>query len=156
MTRLTGPLLTICFCVGVAITLWWYKAYNQPGLPQTIDGMDCDLNLGACDVETDRGRVTLTITPRPILPLKPLQVVVTLQGFEAEKVELFFTGVDVDMGRLYYPLRQVGKGLFKGRASLSICAQSRMIWQALVIIDGTLQLPFRFETEFKSQFSIVE
>jgi hypothetical protein len=152
-TFTTGQLLAVCFGIGVVISLWWYKAYFQSGFPETVD---CDLNLGICDVETGRGRVALAITPRPIRPLKPLQAVVTLQGFEAEQVELLFTGVDVDMGRLFYPLKQASEDRFEGLVSLSICAQSRMTWQVLVIIDRTLQLPFRFESEYKSQFSIIE
>jgi len=135
------------------VTLWWYET-NSPA--DILEIVDCDLNLGACDAETGRGRVTLTITPGPIQPLKPLQAVVSLQGFEAERVELIFTGIDVDMGRFSYPLKRAGDGSFEGRVSLSICTQNRMIWQALVVIDETLQLPFQFESEYKSQFTIVE
>ena len=98
----------------------------------------------------------LSITPVPIQPLKPLQAVVTLHGFEAERVELIITGINVDMGHFSYLLKRAGDGRFEGRVSLSICSQNRMIWQALVVIDETLQLPFRFESEYKSQFTIVE
>lgn len=148
-----GLILAICFGVALIYSLWWDQPHSQSDIRQSVD---CDLNLGACGVETDRGRVTLTITPGPIRPLKPLQAVVTLQGFEAERVELIFTGIDVDMGRFSYPLKRSGDGRFEGRVALSICSQSRMIWQAMVVIDETVQLPFRFESEYKSQFTIVE
>ena len=135
------------------ITIWSYKSYS--GI-EVVKVDDCELSLSSCSVETEGGRLTLSISPRPIRPLKPLQAVVTLQGFEAEKVELLLTGVDVDMGRFFYPLKRGEDGRFESNVTLSICSQSRMTWQAMVIIDGKLKIPFQFESEYKSQFMIVE
>ncbi len=133
--------------------LWWSKASRQVVAPAVTA---CDLNQGACEAVTGSGRVTLSIAPRPIRPLKPLQAEVRLQGIEAERVALLFTGVDVDMGRLFYPLERVDEGYFAGQVSLSICSKGHMTWQALVVIDDTLHLPFRFDSEYKSQFTIIE
>ncbi|NOR51272.1 MAG: hypothetical protein GQ470_01510 [Gammaproteobacteria bacterium] len=146
-------ILTLSFGAALMLSQWWHKPQPQT---DTFNPVDCDLNLGSCDIETAKGKVTLTITPRPIRPLKPLQAVVTLQGFKADRVELVFTGIDVDMGRFSYLLQQTEDGIFKGRVTLSICSQNKMIWQALVVIDEALQLPFRFESEYKPQFIIVE
>jgi len=101
--------------------------------------------------------VTLRIAPLSIPVLDELQLEVRLEGSVARHVEVQFSGIDVDMGLLRYPLEALGEGVFRGPGWLSVCSQRRMIWQALVVVDGgRYQAPFRFTAEYRRGFSILE
>jgi hypothetical protein len=120
----------------------------------------CDLHRSPCyAVGAEVGRVSLSITPQPVPVLDELQLEVRLQGVEAETVEIRFTGVDVDMGLLRYPLSAVGEGVFRGPGWLSVCSQRRMTWQALVWIEGpqgVIRVPFYFDAEYRRGFTVLE
>lgn len=119
----------------------------------------CDLQTSPCTATAEGGRsIRFAIAPEGIPLLEPLAVSVALQGIEASSVEVVFRGVDVDMGRLLYPLHSQGKHYFTGGASLSVCTQRRMTWEALVVVTGQgrrYAVPFLFDTEYRSKFKLI-
>ena len=119
----------------------------------------CDLRVSSCRATTVGGKsVRLTISPDGIPLLQPLTVTVELGGIDASSVEVVFRGVDVDMGRLAYPLSSNDRRKFTGGASLSVCTQRRMSWEASVVIterERRYAVPFRFDTEYRSQFKLI-
>lgn len=151
-----GAALLALLSLGAVLLQW-------PGLPSSgpeslSPEAGCDLHRGGCRA-SDGGNVALTllIAPLSIPVLDELQLEVRLEGSEARRVEVQFTGIDVDMGLLRYPLEAVGGGVFRGPAWLSVCSQRRMTWQALVLVDeGRYMAPFRFDTEYRRGFSIME
>ncbi len=153
-------LVVVLFALTVA-GVWYRWGWVPPERIHTLmPEPGCDLHRGPCEAaEAGGGRIGLSITPRPIPVLDELQLAVTVQGVEAEAVEVWFTGVDVDMGLLRYSLSETGTGVFRGRAWLSVCSQRQMTWQVQVRVDGPQGLvlaPFRFDTVYRRGFTLVE
>jgi hypothetical protein len=110
----------------------------------------CDLHKRACTATvTGGGRIELSIAPRPIPMVMPLQVEVKTSGLEAAKVEVDFAGVDMNMGFNRPELAAAGPGLFQAEAMLPVCVTGKMAWQATVIVEAGRQriaAPFRFNS----------
>jgi hypothetical protein len=110
----------------------------------------CDLHRGPCQsVFPNGGKVSLSIEPRPIRALKPLQIRVQTEGIDAQSVRVDFRGVDMDMGYNRPLLKEVAAGQYAGTWVLASCGLERMIWEATVLIetaDHKMAAPFRLET----------
>ena len=115
----------------------------------------CDLNRSACaaDLPGD-GRVELAITPRPVPLVKPLQIVASVSGVAADRVDIDFSGQSMDMGYQRQTLTSDGQGRYRGEAMLPVCVSGRMVWQATLIIESRHQriaVPFLFEAPTDGQ-----
>lgn len=110
----------------------------------------CDLHKRACAATVPGGgRIELSIAPRPIPMVAPLQVEVTTAGLEPVKVEVDFAGVDMNMGYNRPELAAAGPGRFASEAMLPVCVTGKMAWQATVIVESGRQriaAPFRFNS----------
>ena len=108
----------------------------------------CDLQRQACQaVLPGGGRVELGITPRPIPMVKPLQVEVRVEGVTASRVEVDFTGIDMNMGLNRPLLQAMADGRYRGEATLPVCITGAMDWQATVLLETDqerIAIPFRF------------
>ncbi len=111
---------------------------------------DCDLRAGPCTVVFPQGgKVTFGIVPESIPVVKPLILNVTLEGLEAERVEVDFVGVDMEMGFNRPPLAVQGAGRYSGPGMLPVCVREVMEWEARVLLhtkSGIMAAPFRFAT----------
>jgi hypothetical protein len=111
---------------------------------------DCDLRTGACEAAFPGGaRVAFEVTPRTLPVVKTLKLLVRAQGIAAHRVEVDFSGVDMNMGLNRVALAEVGPGKFTGTAILPVCVRARMTWEAKVLLytdAGLLAAPFRFDT----------
>ena len=111
----------------------------------------CELNAQACAAELPGGaRVELAITPRPIPVVKPLQISVKISGVAAEKIEVDFSGLSMNMGYNRQTLVADGQGRYTGGAMLPVCITGRMVWQATLIVHPgaggqKIAVPFLFE-----------
>lgn len=141
-------LALIVLSVPVAVLLFYIQ--NQGGITDSapIDP-SCDLNKTTCQSQfSDGSRVSLSITPSPIIGLTPLQIQVETHGIEADSVEVDFSGVGMNMGYHRPVLKQVMPGRYTGTWVLAVCTLERMSWEATVLIDtkdGTRAAPFRFD-----------
>ena len=119
----------------------------------------CNLNVGSCQAVSRSGeRVEFSILPVGIPLLTPLDLTVKLYGLEADSIEVVFTGIDVNMGRLAYTLNSIDGITYKGAASLSICSKQKMKWSALILIkldSNEIKVPFQFETEYVPDFKLI-
>lgn len=110
----------------------------------------CDLNRGVCTaVLPQGGKVSLSLTPRPIPMVAPLRVEVVLPA-PYERVEVDFAGVDMNMGLNRPRLEALGDGRYQGEATLPVCVSGKMDWQATLLLEQGRQrvaIPFRFVTE---------
>jgi hypothetical protein len=110
----------------------------------------CDLSAGPCASGLPgRGRIILSVEPRGIPVLQPLEISVRVEGLQAQDASVDFVGVNMDMGLNRAPLEPDGQGRFTGRGMLPVCARSRMVWDARVLVqtpEGLASAPFRFET----------
>lgn len=111
----------------------------------------CDLHRGPCSAALPGGgRVQLSITPRPIPVVSPLQIEVLLSAREASQVEVDFAGVDMNMGINRPAMLAQGGGRFTGQGSLPVCVSGGMDWQASVLIESgreRIAVPFRFSSK---------
>lgn len=109
----------------------------------------CDLGQGACMIALpEGGQVEVEISPRPILALKALQLRASVVGAEVSKVEVDFSGMDMNMGFNRPILENTGNGKFSGQATLPVCITGKMPWEATVLITRgrtVIAAPFRFE-----------
>lgn len=145
--------------VGSVLAGYFLITGSNPSTYEFLVEPECDLHKGGCRAVSGQGAsIELAIYPREIPLLERLEVNVVLKGIEASSVAVVFTGVDVDMGTLVYPLDSSGDGLFSGRASLSVCSQRRMTWQAAVVVEAEgvrYEVPFYFDTEYRSKFDFI-
>lgn len=102
-----------------------------PPPPASIPEPQCDLGLQTCRKRlSGSGELTIDLTPRPIPVLQPFEVRATLEGRNADQIQLDFSGVNMDMGFNQVDLKKGENGVFSGRAILPVCTTSRMRWQA--------------------------
>ena len=110
----------------------------------------CDLQRQACAVTLPAGgSAELTMTPRPIPMAMPFEVQVTTGGFVATRVEVDFSGIDMNMGLNRPQLTPRAGGSFAGQATLPVCITGTMDWQATVLIETggeRIAIPYRFRS----------
>ncbi len=111
---------------------------------------DCALDRQpACVAELPGGRMEMAISPRPIPSNQPLNVSVSLSGIRADRVEIDFAGVDMNMGHIGVRLAAAGAGRYTGQATLPVCVTGRMAWWVTVLLDTgreVISVPFRFDS----------
>lgn len=135
--------------VGAAAALAWQLPDYLPkeelrGVPDA----NCDLQQGACSARLpDGSRLELAFNPRPIPVQQPMSVVVSLNGLEARKVEVDFSGETMNMGFNRATLSPSTPGHHTGEAALSVCVSGGMNWVATVLVETRRQriaVPFHF------------
>jgi len=124
-----------------------YKLSRRPATADvTLAVSSCDPGLQACTaVLPGGGQLELSIAPRPIRPLRALDLSIRISGLEARQVELDFAGSDMQMG-YNRPVLVDADGHFTGRTTLPVCVSGSMVWvvTALVSMDGgRVAIPFR-------------
>ncbi len=141
-------LLFAAICVA-ALYKTWPLLFPKVALKAAVDPA-CDLRAGACTSRlTTGGSVSFSIRPREIPVVAPLQLAVRLQDIQANRVEVDFSGVEMNMGFNRVELNRDADGLFSGKAMLPVCVWDAMEWEAQVLIhtrDGLVSVPFRFVT----------
>lgn len=109
----------------------------------------CDLHRAPCSASLPGGgRLSFSLSPRPIPVATPLDVEVALEGLEAERVKVDFAGVEMSMGYNRPTLRAITAQRHVGQATLPVCVTGRMLWQATVLVESggqRIAVPFRFE-----------
>ena len=133
--------------LAVSVYLSWKERDTEATAP--LDPA-CDLQRGPChSVFPNGAKVTLSIEPRPIQAIKPLQIRVQTEGINAQSVQVDFRGVDMNMGYNRPQLNEVAPGQYTGSWVLASCGLERMVWEATVLLDTaekTMAAPFRLET----------
>lgn len=160
MNNLVFKVATASLVVAVVIIGWviWDNDYYRGPVSLKVDE-HCNLHMVPCRAQSANGEwIELSIRPLAIPLLTPLDLTVRLHGIKVDSVNVVFTGIDVDMGRLEYPLNSTDGVVYMGGASLSICSRLKMRWQALVLIKSNnrrIAVPFEFETEYRSNFKLI-
>lgn len=149
MQKLLWPLTLLLALVVLGAAGWKARRLLQPRAAVTATVPSCDLQVGPCAAWLADGRgVILTLSPRPVEALKPMQVRVRMAGVRASRVVINFTGVNMEMGFNRFVLKR-DRAAYAGQAILPVCSRSRMEWRAEVLVqstDGVLAFPFRFST----------
>lgn len=147
---LLATLILLALLLAGAVGQKLLPTLDQPVAVTMPLDKSCDLQHGACSSSlAGGGRVTFSIEPRPIPVLRPIKLVVTVQGAAAKKAEVDFTGVEMKMGYNRPLLSASGNGRFDGETTLPICSVSSMAWRATVLVETNgkrVALPFEFVT----------
>ncbi len=144
--------LVLVLCLGVIASAWIkLKPGEAPAPSQTAHpDLRCKLSREACGARLPNGAVVrLEIQPLGIPLAKPLLLKVTTDGLTADRVEVDFSGVDMDMGYNRVTLERRHERSFKGPAMLPVCVRASMTWEAKVLLhtpQGLIMAPFRFDT----------
>jgi len=140
--------ILVAVVVVAGLQIWNQKPKNI--LATAALDESCDLEAGPCESSfPGKGRVSLSIAPRPIVGLKPLELKVQTEGIEAQSVDVDFRGLGMNMGFNRPRLQKKSDGGFSGTGTLSVCILERMTWEATVLVttrEGVFAAPFRFET----------
>lgn len=111
---------------------------------------DCRLDRQTCSAALpEGGRLEISLAPQPVSTSAPMRVEVSIAGLSAERVEVDFQGVDMNMGLHRLSLALAGPGRFAGETTLPVCVTGQMVWQATVVIESdrkNISVPFRFES----------
>ncbi len=110
----------------------------------------CDLRKAPC-VSSINQQVTVgfSIEPREIPLVTPLRLAVEIDGVAADRVEVDFAGVDMNMGYNRVVLQAVAEGRYAGKGMIPVCVMDSMEWEAKVLIttgQELLSAPYRFVT----------
>jgi len=139
----------VILLIPLAVTVYLSSKDSDIDATAPLDP-SCDLHRGPCQsIFPHGGKVSLSIEPRPIQTLKPLQLRVQTEGIEAKSVQVDFRGVDMNMGYNRPQLKEVAPGEYTGTWVLASCGLERMVWEATVLIETAgykMAAPFRLET----------
>ena len=150
MTR-NALLNSAILLIAAIIAVLGYKLAPmlRPNADITLPVSPCNPGLQTCSaILPNGGRLDLSIEPRPIRPLQPLQLSVSISGFKADTMEIDFDGSEMKMG-YNRPVLTAGNGRFAGQAILPVCVSGTMEWTATVLLTTDkrrIAVPFHFVT----------
>ena len=131
----------------VAVVGYKLAPQLKPAADVRLPVSPCDPGRQACTARLpDGGELTFSISPRPITPLRPLSLEVTLKGSRAQKIEIDFDGSEMRMG-YNRPQLEGESQRFHGQTILPVCITGNMNWVATVLLSDEKQriaIPFHF------------
>lgn len=147
---LLATISALILAIGAAVAArLWIAPTPENSVTVPLD-LSCNLQVGSCASNVPGGgRIEFSIEPRPIPLLRPLRLAVKVQGLDARKVEVDFTGIDMNMGYNRPQLKPAGKQQYAGETTLPVCITGGMAWQAAVVVttpELKIIAPFHFNT----------
>ncbi len=134
---------------AVAVYKSWPLLFPEIHLVAPLNS-DCDLRAGPCvSPLPDGASVSFAIEPRSIPVVRTLQFQVQVEGLDVKRVEIDFSGVDMNMGFNRPALEKQQEGRFAGKGMLPVCVRDAMEWEAKVLLhtdQGLVSAPYRFIT----------
>lgn len=144
----------VAVLVLAVLILFSYKYKNllEPSVITTaVLDKSCDLRLGACTSTLPSGeKISLSINPNNIPLQRPLSFHVKTEGINASDVEVDIIGIGMDMGFNRTKLLSDDKTNYHGNVILPICSNSRMDWEARILVKtkkGIIMVPYSFFTK---------
>lgn len=144
-------ILSVVLIVGL-VSAGWYKnqqAKTHEVLLQLEADRSCDLQKSSCTLKWSEGAVSLSITPRPIPLVKPINISVQLKTLKVKAVAVDFKGTSMNMGPNNVKLVNAHNNRWIGTGMLPVCIRNQMEWQADVYLQtdkGIIIAPFIFVT----------
>ena len=111
---------------------------------------NCDLHKEACSVTLQDGsNITLSIEPKPIPLMKPIELTVKTKDINLDKLDLKVFATNMNMGLIEKSLKKVNKNRYEGKITLPTCIVGNMIWNVNIIANKptkSLGATFEFQT----------
>lgn len=118
----------------LAVIVWEALSVLYPGRAVSIPLWYCNLSNGPCHTVFP-GRMSLDITPRPIVPGDVHSISFASSDSSIERVEVELSSVDLDMGTATAELKRRGDA-FVGEAQIPVCVHSTLKWRALLTVHA--------------------
>jgi len=116
----------------------------------TKQDKNCNLQDGACSVTLkDGSNITLSINPRPIPLMKPIELSVKTKGINLDSLKLKVYATNMNMGLIEKSLGKTAKNSYEGRITLPTCIVGNMIWNVNIIANKptkSIGATFEFQT----------
>lgn len=141
-------MLALLFTLAVKL----HPLLHVPAQVLAWGAADCDLRENPCAARFPDGtELSLSIQPAGIPLVKPLRLAVRLAApVQPERVEVHFSGTDMDMGVNRVVLQPADSpGVYQGTGMLPMCVRESMPWEARVLLVDSEQVraaAFRFAT----------
>lgn len=111
---------------------------------------NCDLQKEACSVILEDGSdIILSINPRPIPLMKPIELTVKTKGINLDNLKLKVYATNMNMGLIEKSLSKTTKNIYKGKITLPTCIVGNMIWDVNIIANKptkSIGATFEFKT----------
>jgi len=111
---------------------------------------NCDLQKEACNVTLkDGSNITLSINPRPIPLMKPINLLVKTKNINLKDLDLKVFATNMNMGLIETTLNKTSKNRYEGKITLPACIVGNMIWDVNIIANEptkSLGATFEFQT----------
>lgn len=132
-------IIIVLLLAGLAALMLLPEYLQQNSTAIELTPQPCDLHSGICEAVLSEKRVSLSITPGPLHSMKPLQVLVQIEGIDAQAVLLDIQGRDMYMGINQTQLHSADHtaGDWRGNTELAVCATGEMFWRAYLVIDDS-------------------
>ena len=152
--KLSGNLwfiVLLLLFVVLLVAAYKFKQGMMPTIIATVElDKSCNLRKSSCSLALPNGgKVDFAINPNDIPVLRPLELSVIGHDATFSAVQVDFVGVDMDMGYNRSTLEKKDKSHFTGKAVIPVCVQSKMEWEARLLLQtdqGLIMAPFRFYT----------
>jgi len=116
----------------------------------TKQNKNCHLEKGACSIVLKDGSdITLSITPRPISVMKPIEIAVKTKGINLDSLKLKVYATNMNMGLIEKSLDKTAENSYKGKITLPSCIVGNMIWNVNIIANKptkSIGATFEFKT----------
>jgi hypothetical protein len=109
----------------------------------------CNLHRGSCSVTLGSGKFEISLSPRPIPLIKPVQIEVRTVGVDVRRIDADFAGIGMSMGYNRPQLLPVGDYIYRATTSLPVCITGTMNWEMTLMVDTAadyILIPIRFTT----------
>lgn len=111
---------------------------------------NCNLKVAPCEARfPDGSKVVLSISPKEIPVMQPLQYRVESTDLQTDSLKLEIFGTNMNMGLYGATLSKHENGVYQGKGMLPTCT-GKMFWRANLIKEGRAShqgIAFKFETD---------
>lgn len=134
----------------IAIVVTSMSKAGREAEPQTVIVPTCQVDAGPCQALFEGGgTVELRVHPAPPQAGQPFTVEAKVAGWHAERVDIEFEGVDMNMGMFRETLSGGDSGVYEARITLPVCVTGAMRWHATLIVRhsrGEAHAVFKMKT----------
>jgi len=125
-------LFVVLALTGYLGTHYWQSLQEAQLLNE---GRACDLGVQDCAHPLPGGgSLTVSISPHPVLPMKPITVSIRVSGPSVIPQDMVLTGINMNMGVNRVHLKAVDDNVWSGETIIPICSRRLMQWQAALVL----------------------
>lgn len=141
-------LVALLFVAGL-VAGYWLKPAAPPATELVMDTF-CDVTTDRCAIEGSELSLTLELGPNPAV-MTPFKVTLTDWGdadLQLQDAVISFSMVGMDMGLNRYRLTAQGDGVWRGEATLPVCAAGRRDWLADLLLTTADGKNYHVQSQF--------